>query len=70
MLQYELVVRHILIERPDQVIAVFVSMPKRVIKFVTAGFRIANEIHPVSCPAFAEMFRCQQAINDFFESIV
>ena len=55
MFAHEIVVGQVHIERPYQVITILIGVGDRVVKFVAAGFRVADEIHPMPRPLFTEV---------------
>ena len=55
VLAHELVVRHILVERPNQVVAVAPRVVNVVVPLVAVRFGEADNVHPVPGPALAEV---------------
>ncbi len=51
----ELIVRHVSIERADQIIPILPHMRNGVILFVTIGLGEADQVHPVPSPTLAKM---------------
>ena len=71
LLDQELVVGQVLIERADHVVPVGVGerIAPLLGKYITLGIGVAGYIQPVPSPAFAVVRRGQQAIDDFREGI-
>ena len=59
----ELIVRHVVIEGADQIIAITPGVMDLVVPFVAVRLGEADDVHPVPGPAFAEMGRGQQPID-------
>ena len=60
VLAHKLVVRHVVVEGADQVVAVAPGVVYLVIPLVAVRFRESHHIHPVPGQALAEMRRSQQ----------
>ena len=63
MFTHELVIRHIVIQGSDQIIPVAPCVRDIVVPFVAVRFRKSHDIQPVPRKPFAELRRCQQAID-------
>jgi hypothetical protein len=60
---YELVVRHIGVERLDQEVAVVVGMRPVVVLLVTVRLGKPRHVHPMPCPALAVVRTGQQMLD-------
>ena len=69
LLHYKLIIRLVVVEGSDDIIAIAPHKRFRVIPFIAVGFGIANDIQPMPTPLFAVMFRSQQPINQITISI-
>ena len=69
LLADELVIRHVGIERADEVVAIAPRLFDHRVAFAAAGIGIADEVHPVAGEVFAVARRGQQAVNDLGESV-
>ncbi len=65
----KLVVRQILIERLDHVIAIAPGIRIAMILVVAGGIGVPGDIEPVASPALAVTRRGQQTVDDFFEGL-
>ncbi len=65
----ELIVRDVGVEGADDVIAVVLRVRDRRFEFVTARFGVTDEIQPVPRPAFTELRRSEQGVDDFVEGV-
>ena len=65
----KLIVRDILIEGANQVIAIAPGVGLVVVELMAIGFCVADQIHPVASPALAVMGRGQQPVDDTSEGI-
>ena len=59
----ELVVRHVLIEGLDQEIAVMIGVRPVVVLLVAVRLGKPGHVHPVPCPALAEVGRVEQPVD-------
>ena len=50
----QIVVGNILIECPDQIIPVFVSVFDSIIELMAVSIGLPHQVHPVPCPFFSE----------------
>ena len=75
LLDDELVVRLVVVERADDVVAIrprvgiAVAVARIQQRDLPRGVRVARGVEPVPAPAFAEMRRAQQAIHDVGEGV-
>src|SRR5882762_305619 len=69
VLGHKLVVRHICVQRSDDVIAISPDVMNGIIELMSQGFGITNQVQPMSGPTFAKARRCQQSIYLLFVSI-
>ena len=69
MLGDELVVRHAVVQRADDVVAILPGVRNDRLPLMPARLRVAHEVQPVPRPALAEMRRRQQAIHDLRERL-
>ena len=67
LLANQLVVRHIIVERPNQVIAIPIGIGQLGIALAAVRFAVPNEVHPVTCPTFTEPGRFKQPVHNSFE---
>ena len=67
MFTHQLVVGHIGIEGPYQIVAIQVRIRQLRIALAAVRFAVPHQVHPVSRPAFAKPGRIQQSINDRLE---
>ena len=63
LLADELIVRLVLVECANQIIAITPDKRLGGVAFVTVGLCITDDIHPVSCPAFTKLRGSDQSIN-------
>src|SRR5205085_3712260 len=63
VLDDELVVADIRVERPDDVIAVLKGVGNDGIEFVSTTLGVADQVEPVAAPALAEVWRGEQPID-------
>ena len=63
----ELIVGHIIIERPYQVVAVSPRMRNDRIAFTAMRICITQPVHPVAGPLFSETLIFQQGIDQLFD---
>ena len=62
-LHHELVVGHVLVEGPDQVVPVAVDIRHGVVRLEGLGLRETHHVHPVPRPALAEVGRGKEPID-------
>ena len=55
MLPNELIVGNVRVEGPDQIIAILMCTRNGIVELMSAGFRIPNEVHPVTRPTFTKV---------------
>ena len=67
VLFHKAVVRHVVIKRANHIIAIAPHFLILEIKFVAKRFRVAHEIQPMPPPAFSEMRRSKQAVDEIFD---
>ena len=60
----ELVVRFVFVERTDHIVAIDPGVLAIQIRFRAVRFGPANHVQPVLCPAFAEVRRIEQSIDE------
>ena len=64
VLDNELIVRHVGVEGADDVVAIAVCLRDRVVALVAARLGEAHQVEPVLPPAFAEVRRGQQPLDE------
>ena len=69
VLLHELVVREVLVESADHVVAIAPGVLLVEVEFVAVGFGEAHQIEPVPGPALAIVRRDQQPVDDLFISL-
>ena len=69
LLADELVIRHVGIERANEVVAIAPRLNDLRVAFAATGIGIADEVHPVAGEVFAVTRRGQQAVDDLGESV-
>ena len=67
VLARELVIRHVLVEGADQVVAVLKGVRDRRVTLRAVRVRIAHEVHPVPRPALAIARRGEEPVDDALE---
>ena len=60
----KLIVGNVLVEGPNDVIAIPPGVELVIVEFVPIGFRKAHQVQPVTCPSFAIVRRSQKPIHD------
>ncbi len=63
LLDGELVKRHVLVDGPDHPVAVSVRIGAGRVLLVAVAVGIAGQVQPVPSPAFAEVGRVEQAVD-------
>ena len=69
MLANEEIPRNIVVDGADEVVPVAPCVRDFRITFAAVGFREAEEVHPVACPAFAEAGRCEEGFDRAGEGV-
>ena len=69
LLAQELVVRLVLVERRDDVVAIAPGMRVSEVDVLARALRIAGHVQPVAAPSLAELRRGEQAVHDLAEGI-
>ena len=67
VLDDELVVGHIGVERADDVVAILKRVGDVVIELMPARLGVAHQVEPMPAPAFAEVGRGEQLVDQFFD---
>ena len=60
----KIIIRHILIECPDEVVPVFMGMIDPEVEFMSIGVGVPDKVHPVAGPLFSKMRRSKQFIDN------
>src|SRR5260370_4929346 len=63
LLADELVVRRIVVERLNHVVAILVSLGNREVALAAIGVGIADDVEPLAAPTLAVRFRSEKAVD-------
>ena len=63
LLTHEFVVRHVVVEGLDDVIAIAPGMGITMVFIAAGGIGVAHDVEPVAAPAFAITGGCQEAVD-------
>src|SRR5438132_2111925 len=69
VLDDELVVGDVSVERPDHVVTIDVGFRQVEVVFMSGCFRVAHQVEPMPAPAFPIMRGRQQAVHNSFKSM-